>query len=212
MDVRLVAAALAGALAVCRRLRSDRRERRPGQGPATRHSSVRCVPWRRRQQHHSRQSRAGRSALRIRLQAAHELQGRDRKNSGAPQPRDERDRRELEPRRHGERRRIFRKSGGQAEARAQSGAREAGPIDLSRRHHGQRGVAACASCHGQNGAGVPAQFPRLGGQHAQYTADQLKAFRAGVRANDPNRMMRVLALKLTDREIDAVAQYIQGLR
>ena len=75
-----------------------------------------------------------------------------------------------------------------------------------------KGVPACASCHGPNGSGVPAQFPRLAGQHAQYTADQLKAFRAGQRANDPNRMMRVVALKLTDREIDAVAQYIQGLR
>jgi cytochrome c553 len=75
-----------------------------------------------------------------------------------------------------------------------------------------RGVAACASCHGANGAGVPAQFPRVGGQHAQYTSDQLKAFRAGARANDPNHMMRTIALKLTDREIDAVSQYIQGLR
>jgi cytochrome c553 len=75
-----------------------------------------------------------------------------------------------------------------------------------------RNVPACASCHGANGAGIPAQFPRLGGQHAQYTADQLKAFRAGSRANDPNRMMRTIATKLTDREIEAVAQYVQGLR
>jgi cytochrome c553 len=75
-----------------------------------------------------------------------------------------------------------------------------------------KGVPACASCHGPNGSGIPVQFPRLAGQHAQYTADQLKAFRAGQRANDPNRMMRVVALKLTDREVDAVAQYIQGLR
>jgi cytochrome c553 len=75
-----------------------------------------------------------------------------------------------------------------------------------------KGVAACASCHGPNGAGIPAQFPRLAGQHAQYTSDQLKAFRAGNRANDPNRMMRVVSLKLTDREIDALSQYIQGLR
>ncbi|HEX2826411.1 MAG TPA: c-type cytochrome [Burkholderiales bacterium] len=75
-----------------------------------------------------------------------------------------------------------------------------------------RGVPACASCHGANGAGIPAQFPRLGAQHAQYTADQLKAFRAGSRANDPNHMMRAIATKLTDREIDAVAQYVQGLR
>ena len=75
-----------------------------------------------------------------------------------------------------------------------------------------RGIPACASCHGANGAGIPAQFPRLAGQHAQYTGDQLKAFRAGTRANDPNRMMRAIATKLTDREIDAVAQYVQGLR
>ena len=75
-----------------------------------------------------------------------------------------------------------------------------------------RGVAACASCHGPNGSGMPAQFPRLAGQHAQYTADQLKAFRLGSRANDTNRMMRAIAVKLTDREIDAVAQYVQGLR
>ena len=75
-----------------------------------------------------------------------------------------------------------------------------------------KGVPACASCHGPSGSGTPVQFPRLAGQHAQYTADQLKAFRAGQRANDPNRMMRVVALKLTDREVDAVAQYIQGLR
>jgi cytochrome c553 len=75
-----------------------------------------------------------------------------------------------------------------------------------------KSVAACASCHGPNGAGIPAQFPRVAGQHAQYTSDQLKGFRAGTRANDPNRMMRAVAGKLSDREIDAVAQYIQGLR
>lgn len=75
-----------------------------------------------------------------------------------------------------------------------------------------KGVAACASCHGPDGSGMPAQYPRLAGQHAQYTSDQLRAFRAGARANDPNRAMRLTALKLTDREIDALAQYIQGLR
>jgi cytochrome c553 len=75
-----------------------------------------------------------------------------------------------------------------------------------------KNVAACSSCHGPNGAGVPSQFPRLAGQHAQYTADQLRAFRTGQRANDPNRMMRGIATQLTDREIAAVSQYIQGLR
>lgn len=75
-----------------------------------------------------------------------------------------------------------------------------------------KGVAACASCHSPNGAGIPTQFPRLAGQHAQYTSDQLKAFRGGQRANDVNRMMRVTAEKLSDREIAAVAQFIEGLR
>jgi cytochrome c553 len=76
----------------------------------------------------------------------------------------------------------------------------------------KKGVAACASCHGPSGSGIPAQFPRLAGQHAQYTADQLKAFRGGQRANDPNRMMRTTAEKLSDRELAAVAQFIEGLR
>ena len=76
----------------------------------------------------------------------------------------------------------------------------------------KKGVAACASCHGPNGAGVPAQFPRLAGQHAQYTIEELRAFRAGERANDPGRMMRLTAEKMSDREIAAVAEYIQGLR
>jgi cytochrome c553 len=75
-----------------------------------------------------------------------------------------------------------------------------------------KGVAACAACHSPNGAGMPAQFPRVAGQHAEYTAAQLKAFRSGERANDPNRMMRAVAAKLSDREIAAVSEYIAGLR
>lgn len=75
-----------------------------------------------------------------------------------------------------------------------------------------KGVAACASCHSPNGVGVPAQFPRLAGQFAEYTAAQLKEFRSGERANDPNRMMRAMAEKLSDKEIAAVAEYIAGLR
>ncbi len=75
-----------------------------------------------------------------------------------------------------------------------------------------KGVAACTSCHGPSGAGVPAQFPRLAGQYSEYSAAQLKAFRSGERANDPNRMMRAVAEKLSDREIAAVAEYIAGLR
>ncbi len=75
-----------------------------------------------------------------------------------------------------------------------------------------KGVAACASCHSPNGAGLPAQFPRVAGQHAEYTAAQLKAFRAGERKNDLNSMMRTVAGKLSDREIAAVSEYIAGLR
>ena len=75
------------------------------------------------------------------------------------------------------------------------------------------GVAACAACHGPAGAGnAPAKFPALAGQHAAYVVNQLKAFRAGERANDPNGMMGDVAKKLSDAEIEAVAQYIQGLR
>ncbi len=75
-----------------------------------------------------------------------------------------------------------------------------------------KGLAACASCHSPNGAGLPAQFPRIAGQHAEYTAAQLKAFRVGERKNDPNSMMRTVAGKLSDREIAAVSEYIAGLR
>ncbi|MFN7086605.1 MAG: c-type cytochrome [Burkholderiales bacterium] len=75
-----------------------------------------------------------------------------------------------------------------------------------------KNVAACASCHSPNGAGMPAQFPRLAGQHAEYTTAQLKAFRSGERANDPNNMMRAVTARLTDREISALAEYIAGLR
>lgn len=75
-----------------------------------------------------------------------------------------------------------------------------------------KNVAACTACHGPNGSGIPAQFPRLAGQFADYTSAQLRAFRAGERANDPNRMMRAVAERLSDREIAAVAEYIAGLR
>ncbi|MEW5709686.1 MAG: c-type cytochrome [Pseudomonadota bacterium] len=75
-----------------------------------------------------------------------------------------------------------------------------------------KAVPACAACHAPNGAGIPAQYPRLGGQHAEYTATQLKAFRSGERANDPEGMMQAIASRMTDREIQAVAEYIAGLR
>jgi cytochrome c553 len=71
-------------------------------------------------------------------------------------------------------------------------------------------VPACASCHGANGAGLPIQFPRLAAQHADYTVQQLKTFRTGERANAP--MMTAIATKMTEAEMQAVADYIQGLR
>jgi cytochrome c553 len=76
----------------------------------------------------------------------------------------------------------------------------------------EKGVAACGACHGPKGEGVPAQFPALAGQFADYIDAQLKAFRSGERANDPSRMMRMTAAKMTDAEIKAVADYIAGLR
>ena len=74
------------------------------------------------------------------------------------------------------------------------------------------GVPACAGCHGPAGAGIPAQFPRLAGQFAEYVVTQLKAFRDGARGNDPNGMMRGVAAHMTEREIRAVAEYAAGLR
>jgi cytochrome c553 len=73
-----------------------------------------------------------------------------------------------------------------------------------------RQVPACAGCHSPNGAGIPSQYPRLGGQHAEYAAAQLTAFRDGVRKN--NNAMSQVAAKLNDREIKALADYVAGLR
>ncbi len=73
-----------------------------------------------------------------------------------------------------------------------------------------RQIAACAGCHNPTGAGIPAQYPRLGGQHAEYTDAQLKAFRDGARKNSVQ--MSQVAAKMNDREIKAVADYVAGLR
>ena len=73
-----------------------------------------------------------------------------------------------------------------------------------------RQVAACAGCHTPSGGGIPAQYPRLKGQHAEYTATQLTYFRDGIRTN--NLQMTQVAAKLNDKEIRAVSDYIAGLR
>jgi len=83
---------------------------------------------------------------------------------------------------------------------------------LYRAGNAATGLPACAGCHGPNGAGVPAQYPRLAGQYAEYTAAQLKTFHEGQRANDTNRMMRSIAAKMSDAEMRAVSDYIAGLR
>lgn len=76
----------------------------------------------------------------------------------------------------------------------------------------KKGIPACAGCHGPAGAGLPAQYPRLAGQYPEYTEAQLKAFRLEERANDPEKMMRMIAAKLSDTEIKAVSEFAAGLR
>ena len=76
----------------------------------------------------------------------------------------------------------------------------------------KKGIPACASCHGPSGHGIPDKYPRLNAQHAEYTVSQLNLFRTGKRANDSVKVMRMIAQKLTEEEMQAVADYIQGLR
>ena len=73
-----------------------------------------------------------------------------------------------------------------------------------------KAVPACAGCHSPNGAGIPAQYPRVGGQHGDYAEAQLLAFRSGARGN--NAQMMAIAAKMNDREIKAVSDYLAGLR
>ncbi|MDP3700198.1 MAG: c-type cytochrome [Hylemonella sp.] len=73
-----------------------------------------------------------------------------------------------------------------------------------------RQIAACAGCHSPTGAGIPAQYPRLSGQHADYTSAQLLSYRDGVRKNSVQ--MTQVAAKMNDREIKAVSDYVAGLR
>jgi len=76
----------------------------------------------------------------------------------------------------------------------------------------EKGVPACAACHGPTGTGnPPAAYPLLSGQHSAYMVQTLKDFRDGKRKNDPNGMMRDIAGKMSDAEIEAVASYISGL-
>jgi cytochrome c553 len=96
----------------------------------------------------------------------------------------------------------------------QGAARNKDTLELGRKIYrggiADRGVAACASCHGATGAGLPAQYPRLAGQHQDYTVTQLQAFKSGARNNSPQ--MATLAKRLSDDEMKAVADYIAGLK
>jgi cytochrome c553 len=80
------------------------------------------------------------------------------------------------------------------------------------------GVPACSACHAPDGSGIPKNYPRLAGQHADYTYAQLKAFKAGERGNDPDgkdvngRIMAAIASRLSDAQMKAAAEYVSGLR
>lgn len=74
----------------------------------------------------------------------------------------------------------------------------------------KKGVPACAGCHSPNGAGIPAQYPRLSGQHSDYVKTQLTAFRQGERTNSVQ--MTAIAANLSDQEIEALSDYVAGLR
>ena len=93
-------------------------------------------------------------------------------------------------------------------------AKNKASIDLGKKIYrggiADKNVPACASCHGANGAGIPAQFARLAGQHQEYTGAQLTAFRAGARNN--STQMTMIAKRLSDDEIAAVSDYISGLK
>ena len=95
-----------------------------------------------------------------------------------------------------------------------SGAKDAATLRAGEKIYrggvAQRQISACAGCHSPNGAGIPALYPRLGGQHPEYIAAQLRAFRSGERAN--SAQMTDIASRMNDKEIDAVANYIAGLR
>jgi len=96
----------------------------------------------------------------------------------------------------------------------QGAARNKDSLELGRKIYrggvADRGVAACASCHGATGSGIPAQYPRVAGQHQDYTLAQLQSFKAGTRSNSVQ--MTALAKRLSDDEMKAVADYIAGLK
>nr|WP_318833293.1 c-type cytochrome [Cobetia sp. 2AS1] len=77
----------------------------------------------------------------------------------------------------------------------------------------ERGIAACTACHGPRGEGIDsAGYPALAGQFPAYTVTALKAFRDGSRDNDPNAIMSSIAARMSDSDMQQVAEYLHGLR
>ncbi len=76
----------------------------------------------------------------------------------------------------------------------------------------ESGVPACAGCHSPNGAGIPPVYPRLSGQHAEYVLTQLRAFRTDQRTKDVSNEMHMIASRMSEREMEAVSEFISGLR
>ena len=75
----------------------------------------------------------------------------------------------------------------------------------------ESGLPACAGCHSPNGVGIPPRYPRLAGQHTEYTVAQLRSFRTEQRANDSNSVMRGIVARMSEKEMQAVAEFISGL-
>jgi cytochrome c553 len=97
---------------------------------------------------------------------------------------------------------------------APGSARNKSTVDLGKKIYragiAEKHVPACAGCHGPNGAGIPAQYARIAGQHQDYTIAQLTNFRTGTRAN--SAQMTAVGKRMSDEEMQAVADYIAGLR
>ena len=95
-------------------------------------------------------------------------------------------------------------------------ARDQALVNLGRQLYrggeAKAGIPACSGCHAPDGSGIPAQYPRLAGQHREYTVTQLKNWRTGERANDAGRVMQTIASRLSDKQIEALAEYTAGLR
>jgi len=102
----------------------------------------------------------------------------------------------------------------ESQALKPAAARDKTLVELGQRIYrggiAEKNVPSCAGCHGPSGAGIPAQYPRLQGQWAEYTESQLVQFRGGQRNN--SAMMSQISARLSDREIKAVSDYIAGLR